>query len=157
MKKFKILIVLILMSLFTGCGGGSSDASSSIKVNVIGTWEYMVFFQNSVCDGKLAQGIEIIEPLNGDNTKIGSIILQGTDFALDGNQNCYLKSINKVDNSFVGTQSIGTRNEYLSILKQLSAGDSTIKEITVESFTDRKIITKREYTNGVIATSQITR
>ncbi len=163
MKKLTTILVAGLATLFfTACGGGSSSGDSTpppepITVNLIGTWDYMVTTQNSVCDGKVAQGIEIIEPLDGDTTKIGDIIIDGEDFALDSNQNCYVTSIYEVTSRASGYQSTGTVDDYLKIVKEINAGDNTIKSIRIDSFNEYKIVSVIEYTNGVILTSQITR
>jgi len=162
MKKLTaILLTGIATLFFTACGGGSSGdstpPSAPITVNLIGTWDYMVVTKNSVCDGKVAQGIEIIEPLNGDTTKIGDIIIDGENFALDSNQNCYVTSVYEVTSKASGYQSTGTADDYLRIIQDMNAGDNTIKSIRIDSFNEYKIVTVYEYTNGVIITSQITR
>lgn len=160
MKKLTTILLSGLATLFfTACGssGDSTPPPEPITVNLLGTWDYMVVTKNSVCDGKVAQGIEIIEDLNGDTTKIGDIIIDGEDFALDSNQNCYVTSVYKVTSKASGYQSTGTADDYLRIIEQMNEGDNTIKSIRIDSFTEYKIVTVYEYTNGVIITSQITR
>lgn len=162
MKKLTTILLAGLATLFfTACGGGSSGDSTPppapITVNLIGTWDYMVITENSVCDGKVAQGIEIIEPLNGDTTKIGDIIVDGEGFALDSNQNCYVTSVYDVSSRASGYQSTGTVDDYLRVVEEMHAGDNTIKSIRIDSFNEYKIVSVVEYTNGVIITSQITR
>ena len=162
MKKITTILLAGLATLFfTACGGGgggdSTPPPAPITVNLIGTWDYMIVTKNSVCDGKVAQGIEIIESLNGDTTKIGDIHIQGTDFALDNNQNCYVTAVDIITSRASGFQSTGTADDYLRIIEQMNAGDNTIKSIRIDSFNEYKIVTVYEYTNGVIITSQITR
>ena len=162
MKKIITILLAGLATLFfTACGssggGDSTPPPAPITVNLIGTWDYMVTSQGSVCDGMLAQGIEIIEPLNGDTTLIGNILLEGTDFALDGNLNCYITPIDIVTSRASGFPSTGTIDDYLRIVEQMNAGDNTIASIRVDSFNNYKIVTVTEYTNGVIATSVLTR
>lgn len=162
MKKLTTILVAGLATLFfTACGGSSSGDSTPppepITVNLIGTWNYMVTTENSVCDGKVAQGIEIVEPLDGDTTKIGDIIIDGEGFALDSNQNCYVTSVYEVSSRASGYQSTGTVDDYLRIVEEMNAGDNTIKSIRIDSFNEYKIVSVIEYTNGVIITSQITR
>jgi len=158
MKKFiKVFIAGLATIFLTACGGGGSGSSSDITVNVIGTWNYAVTTQNSVCDGKLAQGTEIIDSLNGDTTKIGNVIVEGTGFALDGNQNCYLTAISTITSRASGYQSTGTADDWLNIGYAINAGDNTIDRLEVESFNNNKIQTSTYYKNGVIITSLLTR
>ncbi len=157
-----ILLAGVAILFFTACGSSSSSGDSTpppapITVNLIGTWDYMVITENSVCDGKVAQGIEIIEPLDGDTTRIGNIIVDGEGFKLDSNQNCYVDSVYDISSRALGYPSTGTADDYLRIIEEMNAGDNTIKSIRVDSFNAYKIVSVVEYTNGVIITSQITR
>lgn len=163
MKK-SIMSLLAISFVMVGCGGGGSSSAvdttplpEPITVNLLGTWDYMVVTQNSVCDGKVAQGIEIIDSLDGDTTKIGDIIIDGEGFELDSNQNCYVTDVYSVSSKVSGYQSTGTADDYLRIIEQMNDGDNTIKSIRIDSFNEYKIVTVYEYTNGVIITSQITR
>ncbi len=163
MKKLTtILLAGVATLFFTACGGSSSSGDSTpppapVTVNLIGTWDYMIISQNSVCDGKVVQGIEIIEPLDGDTTKIGNIIIDGEGFKLDSNQNCYVDAVYEVTSRAAGYPSTGTVDDYLRVVEEMNAGDNTIKSIRVDSFNAYKIVSVTEYTNGVIITSTITR
>ena len=159
MKKLKLLLLAGFATFFfTACGSsGGGDSTSPLIVNLIGTWNYDSWTQNSSCDGKLAQGIEVISPLDGDNSKIVEILIQGTTFALDGNQNCYLTSINEISNRAYGYPTSMTADEYLDFVRQANAEDNSIKDIRVDSFNEYKVVIVYEYTNGVIITEQLTR
>ena len=158
MKKFiKVFIAGLATMFLTACGGGGGDNTPEITVNVLGTWNYSAFTQNSVCDGKLAQGTEIIDSLNGDTTKIGNVIVEGTGFALDCNQNCYLKAISTITSRASGYQSTGTADDWLNIGYAINAGDNTIDHLSVESFNNNKIQTSTHYKNGIVVTSILTR
>ena len=159
MKKLKLLLLAGFATFFfTACGSsGGADSTPQIIVNLIGTWNYDSWTQNSGCDGKLAQGIEVISPLDGDNSKIVEILRQGTTFAFDSNQNCYLTSINEISNRSYGYPTAMLVDEYLEFVRQENAGDNSIKHIRVDSFNEYKVVIVYEYTNGVIITDQMTR
>lgn len=158
MKKLtSMLLVGIATLFFTACGGGSSSSTPPPSVNVLGAWDYLIITENSVCDGLSAQGVEIIEPLDGDTSKIGNIIIDGEGYALTSNQTCYLTSVYDVSTRAYGVNSVLTGDEYLNIVTALTAGDNTIKQITVDSFTDYKIQDTVEYTNGVKIRTILTR
>ena len=160
MKKTTQLLLAGLATLFfTACGGGSSGDSTPapIIVNVIGTWDYAFVTKNSICDGQLAQGVEIIESLNGDTTKVGNIIIEGTGFGVDSNQNCFVKAVSETTSRASGYQSTGTADDWLDIGYAINAGDNTIDRIVVDSFNNNKIQTSTYYKNGVVITSILTR
>ena len=162
MKNIMIVLLSGLAILFfTACGGGSSGDSTPppapITVNVIGTWDYQTWTTNSPCDGLLAQGIKVVDSMNGDTTKTGNTLVQGTTFALDANQDCYLDSIDEIVTSTYGLPSTMTADEYLDALYDAVAGDNTIKSISVDSFNDSKIQKEYEFTSGVIITEVMTR
>lgn len=162
MKKMMTFILSGLAILFfTACGGGGSGDSTppppSIEVNLIGTWDYQTWTKNSPCDGLLAQGIKVVDSMNGDTSKMGDTLVQGTTFALDANQECYLTSIDEVSTNTYGLPSTITADEYLDSLYDVVAGDNTIKSISVDSFNDSKIQKAYEFTNGVIITEVMTR
>jgi len=146
---------------FTACGGGSSEDSTPtpapITVNVLGTWDYAIFTENSICDGLLIQGIEIIESLNGDTTKIGDIIIDGAGFDVDINQNCFVTTIHETSSKVSGFPSTGTADDWLALGEALNAGDNTIDHLSVDSFNEFKIQTSTHFTNGIIITSILTR
>ncbi len=77
MNKMMILLSGLAILFFTACGvgdgGDGGNTPAQVTVNVLGDWNYALFTQNSVCDGLLAQGLEIIDDLNGDTSKIGDI------------------------------------------------------------------------------------
>ena len=161
MKKMATILLAGLATLFfTACGGGGDDSTTlpePIVVNVIGTWDYAITTQNSICDGLLAQGVEIIESLNGDTTKIGDIIISGSGFDVDSNQNCFVTAIDEITSKASGFESTGTVDDWLAVAEAVNAGDNTIDHFSVESFNEYKIQTSTHYTNGVIITSIITR
>ncbi len=161
MKKIIVFLLIGITTLFfTACGGGGGDSTPPvppIQVNLIGTWNYGTFTQNSVCDGLLAQGVKIVDSLNGDMTKMGSTHTQGTKFELDGNMNCYLAPIDEVTNRTYGLPSVVTSSEYLTMLQQVVAGDNTIQSIRVDSFNDINIVKVYTFVNGVVITEQMTR
>jgi len=148
---FKTLLIVVFALFSTGCGGGGGSSNSGPVVNLIGTWEYIITTENSICDGLAAQGIEIIESLNGDYTKIGNITIDGTGFGIDSHQNCYIKPVYKVSSQLQGTVSEMNVNEFKRFVKNANAGDNTISSISIDSFTNNKIVETITYTNGVIA------
>jgi len=161
MKKIITLVFTGVATLFfTACGGVETEEESvatPIEVNLIGTWDYSLFTTNSTCDGLLSQGIKIVESMNGDTSKMGNTLIQGTEFDLDANQQCYLTSIDKVSTNTYAQPSIMTSTEYKSGLINSIAGDNTIKSITVDSFNNSKIQKTISYTSSVIITEIMTR
>ncbi len=161
MKKIAAILLIGVSTLFfTACGGGGgSDTPQQpqIQVNLIGTWDYQTYTQNNVCDGLLAQGVKIVDSLNGDTSLMGNTHTQGTTFKLDSNQNCYLAPIDEVTDRTYGLPSVVTSSEYLAMLQQVIAGDNTIQSVRVDSFNDVNIIKVYTFTNGVIITEQMTR
>lgn len=158
-----ILLVSFTALFFTACGGGGGGDSTPppapvvIEVNLIGTWDYQTLTKNSPCDGLLAQGIKVVESMDGDTSKTGDTLVQGTTFALDANQECYLTSIDEVVTETYGLPSTVTAEEYLALLYDAAAGDNTITSISVDSFNDSKIQKSYEFTSGVIVTEVLTR
>ena len=158
-KRLKVLLLAGFATLFfTACGSsGSDDSTPPITVNLIGTWDYATWTTNSTCDGLLAQGVKIVDSLNGDISTIGNTLTQGTNFKLDSNQNCYIAPYEELTDRTYGLPSVMTADEYLALLRNVVAGDNTIKSIRVDSFNDINIIKVYEYTSGVIITEQMTR
>jgi len=154
---FKTLIVAVFAIFSTGCGGGGSSSNSGPVVNLIGTWDYLIITENSICDGLAAQGVEIVENLNGDQTKIGNIILDGTGFGVDAYQNCYIKPVYKVISQFQGTNSEMDVNEFKRMIDAENAGDNTIASISIDSFTNNKIVETYTFKNGVIIRETLAR
>lgn len=143
---------------FTACGGGgSSDTNTTITascpttVNIIGTWEYEVTTQNSSCDGLIAEGFEIIQPLDGDTSKVGDIIIAGTKFEeivdISGSSSCSLISFNLTDTSVYGLPSTITCDEYVTYLYSREDGNDELMSIEVNTFTDSTIEIEYEYIN----------
>ncbi len=154
----KILFGLsILTLLLLGNSRDSPPSPAPITVNIIGTWNYTVFTKNSICDSLIIEGTRIIEPFKGDRTKIGDTIIDGEIFKVDSNKNCYVDSIYKVSTKTSGLPSTGTRDDYLNIIREVTAGDNTIKSISVDIFNEYKIQDSIEYKNGNIITSIMTR
>jgi len=156
-KTIQLLLIGLTTLFFTACGGGSNSTNPSVKVNLIGIWDTQIAMQNSICDGLLAGGIEIIEGLDGSNTTIGNIILDGTNFALDSHQNCYLASVHKIDTSARGTGSIMTEDEFLNWIKYRLSGISTIRSIEIINFNNNIISVKYEGTDNVITYQDLIR
>ncbi len=160
-KNIVVLAISISILFFTACGGGGggggTPAPPQVQVNLIGTWSYQTYTQNNVCDGLLAQGVKIVDSLDGDMSTMGNTRTQGTTFKLDANQNCYLAPIDEVTTRTYGVASVMTSDEYLALLQQVTAGDNTIQSIRVDSFNDMNIIKVYTFTNGVIITEQMTR
>ena len=127
------LILLVSLSLgITGCTDGGSDEN---KVNLIGTWNYSMTWENSVCDGFLAIGTTTILSLNGDLSKIGDITRQGEFLSIDGN-NCTVLTVNETDIDERGEPSTLTKSEYLTSLEEGTSGDSSIR---LDSYTNNQI------------------
>jgi len=162
----KIVGISAIAVAMVGCGGGtsSSDGDSGgntpappTTVNVIGTWDYSIATQGSICDGMVAQGIEIVEPYNGDNSIIGDIIIQGTNFAIDSSGNCFLDSIDKVDSSASGHISNMTKTEFEQFGKERLSGIGTIESFEVINYNNAIISTQINLVNNVIMTEDLTR
>ena len=104
MNKFKIILLAGLATVFfTACGGG--DDPSATPKNVIGTWDYLQQSESGSCGMRyLSWGTVVIESLDGDNTKIGNITLQGNATSLI-NGVCTEYTINKIDTTQRGTTS----------------------------------------------------
>ncbi len=156
MKK---IILLTISLLIYGCssGGGGDDTANTLQVNLIGTWNYDIATQNTVCDGLIAKGILTVSSLNGDLSKIGDVSIQGEGFDLDSFSNCVFTVVDEVDTDSRGDPAVQTANEYLASIKEDNLGDNTIKSVRLDSFTNNKIIEVEELTNGVIFTFIITR
>ncbi len=162
MKKITTILLAGLATLFfTACGssggGDSTPPPAPVTVNLIGTWDYQTWTTNSNCDGLLAQGVKIVESLDGDMTIMGNTLTQGTTFELDSNQNCYVAPYEELTDRTYGLPSEITADEYLTLLRNVVAGDNTIQSIRVDSFNNMNIIKVYEFTNGVIITEQMTR
>lgn len=159
MNKLTIYFMVGFTTLFfTACGGGgSSDTNTTITascpttVNIIGTWEYEVTTQNSTCDGLIAEGFEIIQPLDGDTSKVGDIIIAGTKFEeivdISGSSSCSLISFNLTDTSAYGLPSTITCDEYITYLYGREDGNDELISIEVNTFTDSTIEIEYEYIN----------
>ena len=165
MKKFTTALLtgsaLLLFTACGGSGGGSSDGGNTpappTTVNLIGTWNYSMATSGSICDGLVAQGIEIIEAYNGDNSVIGNIVIQGTKFDIDSRGNCYLAPIDTVDTTAVGQPSNMTYNEYLAFGGERLAGIGTIESFDVINYNHAIISSQVNIVNGVTLYSDLTR
>ncbi len=160
----KLLVWVMVTLVMTGCSGTSTGKElpppSAVyleRVNLIGTWDYSMSTVNSRCDGRAVQGIEIIESLNGDTSRIGDIILDGERFALDGFDNCDIVPIDAVIQVLSGSSSTLTRDEFIDMRYQLNAWDDTVKAISVDGWTDTRIETSIVHKNGMIVTIIMTR
>ena len=157
MTKFTTILLTGLTALFfTACGGGSSGNSNGgntpappTTVNLVGTWNYSLATSGSICDGLIAQAVEIVEPYNGDNSVVGNIILDGTKFAIDSNGNCYLAPLYSVDTSYVGKPSNMTKAEYMALSREQLAGIGTIESFDVINFNNNIISTQTNVVNNI--------
>ena len=113
--------------------------------------------KNSICDGLVAKGTEIIESYNGDIEQIGDIILQGTSFAIDSSGNCYLNSVNKVDSSASGHKSNMTKSEFEEFGKERLSGIGTIKSFEIVNYNNMIISEKVTLSNGSTMTIDLQR
>ncbi len=157
MKK---IIIILLISIISACSSSSDsgdDTASTLKVNLIGTWDYSMFSNNSVCDGLVAKGIITVNSLNGDLSKIGTTSLQGEGFDIDRFGNCVFITLDETDTSSQGRPSEQTANDWLKYTNEDNAGDNTIKGVRLDSFNATKIIEVTDYTNGVTITFAFTR
>ena len=150
--------------LFTACGssGGSSSDGGNIPappttVNLIGTWDYSMATSGSICDGLVAQGVEIVEAYNGDNSVIGNIIMQGTTFDIDSRGNCYLAPLDTVDTSSVGIPSNLTKDEYIGYFSEKTAGIGTIESFEVINYNANIVSSQINVVNNVTIYSDLTR
>lgn len=154
-----MLAAVFSLSLIVGCGGGGSSTASTepVTVNLLGTWDYLLTTQNSTCDGMEAAGTGFIDDLNGDTTKIGDTYVEGTGFDVSAYPECYLTSGSYITSGARGLPSTMTANEFEVYVEKSYAGDNTVASITVDSFTNNKIIVTIEYTIGAIYTQVFTR
>jgi len=152
-KLTAALLTGTALLLFTACGGGNDGGGNtpapSKTVNLIGTWNYSIATKGSICDGLVAQGIEIVESNNGDNSQIGDITIQGSNFAINSNGNCYLKSSSKVDSSARGRKSNMTKAEFEQFGKDRLAGIGTIESFEIINYNTSIISTKTNIVNNV--------
>ena len=164
-KIVKLLSIGVIAFVMTGCDGGGSSGNGlsvppplyQVKVNLIGTWDYATYTINSRCDGREVQGIEIIDSLRGNTSRIGDIIIEGEIFALDDYDNCSVAPIDMVTSVISGTNSTLTRDEFIDLRYRLNAWDDTVEAISVDGYTDARIKTSILYKNGVILTTILTR
>lgn len=162
MRKMTTMLAIGTTALFfTACGGGGDTGGNTpsppTTVNFIGTWDYSIATQGSICDGLVAQGVEIVESNNGDNSQIGDITIQGTNFAIDSTGNCYLDSVNKVDSTVVGQKSNMTKSEFEQFIKDRLAGIGTIESFEVINYNTSIISIKTNYVNNVSMTTDLQR
>jgi len=157
----KILIVIFSLAIIQGCNSSqvsnNSLSDTTLRVNMLGNWNYAIITKNSVCDGRMAQGSIQVSSISNDSSKIGTSLIQGETFTLSSYQTCLLTSVNKISSESYGEQSKQTSNEYLASIKKNSINDNTIKQIYLDSFNNNKIIEVYEFTNGVIMKQILTR
>ena len=158
---YKSIILLLISFGFVACGGGGGGEDTSpaatLEVNLLGDWDYTAKTENSICDGLVAKGVVTINSLNGDVTKIGSMVMRGEGFDVDRYNNCIFVTVDEVDTDFQGRPAVQTANQFLAYINEDNKGDNTIKEEKLESFTKDKIISTTYYTNGVITRVTLTR
>lgn len=153
MNKYIVLFALIVIQ---GCSSGGGGETAP-PVNLLGVWNYQFTFQNSICSGLFPKGTVTVESLNGDTTKIGNILLEGTTIDLDSFGNCSIAVLNNLDSTWSGRPAEQTISEYRAFIVTDSLGDNTIKSDVVDSFTATKIQETITYTNGVIEIDVLTR
>lgn len=159
MKKYSLLLAMVLLS---GCGSDDSgtpanNTGASIKVNILGAWEYLIQTRNSICDGLLARGTITIQALPSDTTKIGNILLSGDGYDVDQFGNCFITEINETNPDWIGRPAEMTADEYLAFIQQDNEGDNTIQSVRLDAFNDSKIVEVETYTNTVVITTTATR
>ncbi len=155
-KNITLLLCALLLVACGGGGGGSEDTSqnntgASIEVNLLGDWDYSYLYENSVCGSSVVSGVITINPLNGDLSKIGSVIAVGDQLDINTNGSCIIVPTNEVNVDDQGRAATQTPEIWLSYADEDNKGDNTIEKTELVSFTENKIVKKNYYTNGVIS------
>lgn len=164
MKKITAILLVGLATLFfTACGSSSGDSTGGntpappTTVNLVGVWKVTIATSGSVCDGLIAEAIEIIEPYNGDSDVIGTITIDGTNFGLTSGGVCQLVPMNTTDLTAVGTPSNMTKSEFENWGSQRLAGIGTIESFTVINYNNFIISIQVNLANGIIMYEDLTR
>ena len=151
-------ITILLCALFVvACGGGSggedtsqNNTGASIEVSLLGDWDYYYSHENSICGDSVVQGVITVEPLDGDESKIGKIIAVGDQLDIDTSGSCVIVPTNEVNYDDQGRAAVQTPEVWLSYADEDNSGDGTIEKTELVSFTENKIVRKNYYANGVI-------
>jgi len=154
MNKF---ICLLLTLSINACSSISDETTAPLKVNLLGTWNYQVALENSICDDLVAQGIWTYNSANGDVSLIGDIHIQGEDFSDDGFGNCIYVNIDKMITVLDDAPSTVTLEKLQEDFDADSAKDNAVTSQTVTIFTETVITTTLTATNGIIRTTTLTR
>ena len=162
MKKYALILA---MAILAGCSsddvsvpsGTINNTGAAIEISVLGTWDYLVRTENSICDGLFAQGTVTLQPLSTDSTKIGNIVLSGDGYDTDNRGNCFITQVNETDSDWSGRDANLTADEYLAFVRQDNIGDNTIQSIRLDAFNDSRIVEVETYTNTVIITTTLSR
>lgn len=171
-KLTMILSAGVATLFFTACGGINANDDDTerlsseglqipgqitqlpIAVNAIGTWNYQIWTFNTPCDGLLAQGTKVVDSMNGDITKMGNTLTQGTTFASTSNLQCSLISIDEI-----GINTFGLPSTMINMDASYgaAAGVNTLLFIDVDSFNTFQVEKEYYFTNGVVITELLTR
>ncbi len=163
MKKIVTVVLIGVATLFfTACGGGGSDSSGNTPapattINLVGTWKVTMATGGSVCDGLIAESIEVIESLNGDPNVIGTITIDGINFGVSSGGMCQLVPMNTVDTTAAGTPSNMSKAEFENWGSQRLAGIGSIESFVVTNYNNFIISIQVNFTNGVVMYEDLTR
>ena len=137
MNKFKLILLTSSVMLFTACGGGSSDPVSEsnvepVSIDFIGSWNYKLTTQNTLCDEFTAEGTLSLSESDSNTSAIGEFVINGNIFDEDVDGNCYLSGISGGDDiSAVGLSKTQTLDELYNFFDDLldAEGDEEGKDI----------------------------
>ena len=159
----KVLTITLSALFFTACGGGGSDSGGGntpappTTVNLVGVWKVTIATSGSVCDGLIAEAIEVIEPYNGDPNVIGTITIDGTNFGVSSGGVCQLVPMNVTDTTAAGTPSNMTKNEFENWGSQRLAGIGNIESFPVVNYNNFVISVQVNLVNGIVMYQDLTR
>ena len=82
MNKFKLILLTSSVMLFTACGGWSSDPVSEsnvepVSIDFIGSWNYKLTTQNTLCDEFTAEGTLSLSESDSNTSAIGEFVING--------------------------------------------------------------------------------
>lgn len=150
----KNILTITFIAFLYACQSADNNSEQETRVNLIGTWFYTATVQNNLCNGIEAQGIMIVESLNGDLSRIGDILIQGESLDSDESGNCALGIIDERLSTDQGEPSSQTLTEYEDDTE--SHSDLIVSDTTTV-FTENKIVQVTEFSTGAILTMTFTR
>lgn len=172
MKTYRILSVLItltLMFIVSGCSssGSGSDSASTLpttpttttpvvtdEVNLLGTWNYALSTTDPECTGFVANGILDFQSLNGDITTIGDLLIQGEGILI-ANSICTLATVNLTYTEWSGRPAMLAAAEFLTFKNIDLIG--TGQTVRYDVFTSARIVEVTTMPDGVVGTFTWTR